>query len=424
MSIPTAIANTIVDPNAYSLGAPLDAAFTTLRRDMPFARAQPDGYDPFWVVTKHADLMAIEMQAKIFHNSDRSSTLITTEGDKFVRMLAGGEANLIRSLVAVDGEEHKQLRGVAFPAFTPRKIAVLEDDIRSIAREFVDRMIAMGPECDFAKDVAFLYPLRVIMTVLGVPQEDEEFMLKLTQELFSAADPELNRDAKVVATQMEMVQSLGATMVDLENYFEKVTRDFRAAPRDVINSVIANATINGQHLNRRQLMGYYIIAATAGHDTTSNTIASGFWALAERPDLFASLKADPTQIKALIEESIRWAVPVKHFMRTAVADTEFRGNKIARGDWLMLSYHSANRDEDVFDNAFEFDITRSPNKQIAFGYGPHVCLGQHLARMEMRILAEELISRLTSLELTGAPRRTISSFVCGPKSVPIRFAVN
>lgn len=423
MSIPVALANTIVDPKAYSLGTPLDDAYATLRRDMPLARAEPDGFDPFWAVTKHADVMAIELQASLFHNSERPTTLSSREGEQFVRHLTGGEANLIRSLVSVDGDEHKALRGIGFPAFTPKKIGLLEADVRFIAREFVDRMIAMGPECDFAKDVAFLYPLRVIMTVLGVPREDEAFMLKLTQELFSASDPDLNRDAKV-GTQLEIAQNLHQTMLDLESYFEGVTKEFRAHPRDVVNSVIANAMINGEYLSRRQLMGYYIIAATAGHDTTSNTIAAGFWALAERPDAFRQIKADPSLINGFIEESIRWATPVKHFMRSATADTEVAGTRIAKGDWLMLSYHSANRDEDVFDNAFDFDITRKFKQQLGFGYGPHVCLGQHLARLEMRILAEEIISRISSLELAGVPQRSISNFVCGPKSVPVRFSVN
>lgn len=423
MRIPTEIASTIVDPKAYSDGTSLDAAFTTLRRDMPFARAEIDGVDPFWVVTKQADVMAVEVQPALFHNGDRPTVMSTRDGEQFVRALTGGEANLIRSLVSVDGAEHKALRGVGFPAFTPKKVGAIEADIRVIAREFVDRMIAMDPECDFAKDVAFLYPLRVIMTVLGVPREDEPFMLKLTQELFNSNDPDLNRDARV-GTQLEIVQSLTKTMVDLETYFEGVTTEFRAHPRDVVNSVIANAMINGEYLNRRQLMGYYIIAATAGHDTTSNTVAAGFWALAERPDVFRQLKADPSLVGGFIEESIRWASPVKHFMRSATADTEVAGTKVAQGDWLMLSYHSASRDEDVFDTPFDFDITRKFKQQIAFGYGPHVCLGQHLARLEMRIIAEEILSRISSLELAGVPQRTISNFVCGPKSVPIRFTVN
>lgn len=420
MPIPTEIANTIVDPKAYSAGAPLDAAFDMLRRDMPLEKATPDQIDTFWAVTRHADIMAVESQPAIFRNADRPTVVSTKDGEAFVRNLTGGEANLIRALVSVDGEEHKALRAIGFPAFTPKKVGALEEDIRVIAREFVDRMIELGPECDFAKDVAFLYPLRVIMTVLGVPREDEAFMLKLTQELFNSSDPDLARNA-AAANNIEIVQSLVQTMMDLEAYFEKTTEEFRARPKDVVNSIIANAMINGEYLNRRQLMGYYIIAATAGHDTTSNTIAAGFWALAERPDVFRQLKNDPSLSKGFIEESIRWATPVKHFMRSAAADAEIGGRKIAKDDWLMLSYHSAARDEAVFERPYEFDITRPFKQQISFGYGPHVCLGQHLARLEMRILAEEIMKRISSIELAGPPQRTQSNFVCGPKSVPVRF---
>ena len=171
-------------------------------------------------------------------------------------------------------------------------------------------------------------------------------------------------------------------------------------------------------------MGYYIIAATAGHDTTSSTTAGALWALAENPDQLARVKGDPSLMMSFIEESIRWVTPVKHFMRTATADTELAGKPIAKGDWLMLSYPSGNRDEAVFKDPFKFDVGRMPNKHVAFGYGAHVCLGQHLARMEMRILWEELFPRLQSVELDGTPKNMEAAFVCGPKSVPVRFKMN
>ncbi|MFN3516788.1 MAG: cytochrome P450, partial [Novosphingobium sp.] len=318
---------------------------------------------------------------------------------------------------------HKALRAVVFPHVTPRAIRPLEDAIRGIAREFVDHMLSFDGTCDFAQDVAFLYPLRVIMTVLGVPQEDEPFMLRLTQELFNNADPELNR-ARAELSPEEMLKSLWETTMELENYFKAVTEKYRANPTSEINSLIANAKINGEYLNHRQLMGYYIIAATAGHDTTSNTTAGAMWALAERPELMKQMQENPDRINAFVEESIRWEVPVKHFMRSAVTDCEIGGQQIKAGDWLMLSYQSGNRDESVWADPFEFRIDREQNPQIAFGYGVHVCLGQHLARLEMRILWEELFKRLKSVEMNGQGERTISNFVCGPKHVPIRFTVN
>ena len=423
MRIPAELAQTIVDARAYAAGEPVDEAFRQIRRDMPLAQAEPEGMEPFWVVSRHADIMAVERQPDLFHNGDKSTFLTFKENDGMVRFITGGEPNLIRSLVSVDGQEHKDLRGVVFPSMTPRAVKPMEDSIRAIAREFVADMLARAPECDFATDVAFLYPLRVIMTVLGVPQEDEPFMLKLTQELFSAGDPELNR-AKKEVNPAEGLMLLKQTMEDLEAYFGAVTEKFRANPTGHINSLIANAKINGEYLNRRQMMGYYIIAATAGHDTTSNTTAGAMWALAERPHLLAEMQADPAKIAAFVEESIRWTVPVKHFMRSATQDCELAGHAIREGDWMMLAYQSANRDEAVFDDPFEFRLDREPNRQIAFGYGAHVCLGQHLARLEMRVLWEELLPHLKSVELAGTPSRTISNFVCGPKHVPIRFTVH
>jgi hypothetical protein len=420
MAVATELAQTIIDPKAYSLRDPVDQAFAKIRAETPLDVATLEGFEPFWVVSRHADIKEIERQPDIFHNGDKSTFLTNIEGNQRVQMLTGGEPNLIRSLVSVDGLEHKNLRGIVFPHITPRAIRPLEDAVRGIAREFVDQMLSFDGECDFAADVAFLYPLRVIMTVLGVPQEDEAFMLKLTQELFNNADPELNR-ARAELTPEEMLKSLWETTMELENYFASVTKKFRENPTTQINSLIANAKIDGEYLNHRQMMGYYIIAATAGHDTTSNTTAGAMWAMAERPGMLEQMQANPDLINAFVEESIRWEAPVKHFMRSAVSDCEVGGQQIKAGDWLMLSYQSGCRDESVWADPFEFRIDRESNPQIAFGYGVHVCLGQHLARMEMRILWEELFKRLKSVEMNGKGERTISNFVCGPKHVPIRF---
>lgn len=421
MPISTELANTIVDPRAYADPARIDAAFTTLRREAPFAQAQPDGFDRFWVATRHADILEIERQAAIFASGAGPTNLVPAESQKSVVRLTG-EQNLIRTLVTVDGDEHKVLRALLFPAMTPRAVRDYEQLVRTIADRYVNAMIEGGPECDFARETAFHYPLRVIMTLLGIPHEDEPYLLRLTQQMFGNADPDMNR-AGAELSRAEITANLVQVMADLEAYFDEVTRRYRADASNSVCSLIANARINGEYLNRRQLMGYYIIAATAGHDTTANTTASAMWALAERPELFTRLKSDPAAIPAFVEESVRWATPVKTFMRTAVADGDVNGRRVSKGDWIMLSYHSANRDEAVFDDPFEFRIDRNPNRQIAFGSGPHVCLGQHLARLELRALWEALLGRLSAVELTGQPAIMQSNFVVGPKSVPIRFTV-
>jgi len=423
MSIPSDVAAAIVDPKAYADGRRVDAAFAWLRREAPFDVAEIAGFDPFWVVTRHADILAIERQNDLFHNGDRSAVVTTIDADKRVREMMGGSPHLVRSLVQMDNPDHFNYRHLTQAWFLPQNLRGLEARIREIARGFVDRMAQRGGACDFARDVAFLYPLHVIMEVLGVPECDEPRMLKLTQELFGSADPDVNRSGAREDDVAVALANLQATVVDFMTYFNEMTEDRRRNPRRDLASVIANGAIEGQPLGHLEAMSYYIIAATAGHDTTSNTTAGAMWALAENPDQFAKVKADLSLIPSMVEESIRWETPVKHFMRTATADTQFAGRAIAKGDWLMLCYPSGNRDETVFSDPFRFDVERTPNKHVSFGYGAHICLGQHLARLEMRILWEELLPRLESVELAGQPRRTEANFVCGPKAVPIRFTM-
>lgn len=424
MSIPQHIADAIVDPKAYADGKRVDDAFSFLRKEMPFAQAQPTGFDPFWVVTKHADILEIERQNELFHNGDRATVVTPIDVDKKVREMMGGSPHLVRSLVQMDNPDHMNYRKLTQAWFMPQNLKKLEVRIREIANHFIDRMADMGGTCDFARDVAFLYPLHVIMEVLGVPESDEPRMLKLTQELFGSADPELNRRGEAATDFETGLAALQETVIEFMSYFNDMTNDRRAKPREDLASVIANGRINGEPLDHFAAMSYYIIAATAGHDTTSNTTAGGLWALAENPDQFAKMKADPSLIPSYLEESIRWVTPVKHFMRSATADTQVHGTKVAKGDWLMLSYPSGNRDEDVFADPFKFKVDRSPNKHVAFGYGAHVCLGQHLGRMEMRILWEELLPRLESVELNGTPKLSEANFVCGPKAVPISYKMN
>ncbi|MBN9533973.1 MAG: cytochrome P450 [Alphaproteobacteria bacterium] len=425
MKIPHDIAETIVDPKAYAAETPVQEAFTRLRREMPLAVAEPEGVDPFWVVTKHSDILAVEKQNELFHNGDRATVLTNRATDQKVRQMMGGSPHIVRSLVQMDNPDHGNYRRLTQPYFLPQNVRKLEPRIREIAKSFVDRMADKGGQCDFARDVTLFYPLHVIMEILGVPEVDEPFMLRLTQELFGPADPDVNRMRRDTVSEDEGLKAIMATVADFTAYFNKMTHDRRANPQDDVASAIANGTINGQPLGEWEAMSYYIIVATAGHDTTSNTTAGALWALAEAPEEYAKLQADiPNLMPGFIEESIRWVTPVKHFMRTAMADTTVRDQAIKKDDWLFLAYPSGNRDEDVFDDPFRFRVDRTPNKQLAFGYGAHVCIGQHLARMEMRIFWEELLPRLKEFELAGEPKRTEATFVCGPKSVPIRYKMN
>jgi cytochrome P450 len=420
LDLPPYIAQTLVDPKAHADPERIHAVYTWARGVNPLGIARIEGFDPFWVVTKHADITHVGRDNQTFHNSDRSAVAFPKGMvDQFIAMT--GKPNPTDTLVNLDDPQHRKLRGITQEWFTPNSVLKLESRIRDIAKASIDRMHAKGGECDFVADVALHYPLHVVMDILGVPPEDEPLMLKLTQEIFSPQDPELSRDQVAAMDPVAQANQLGAVIADFERYFAGITADRLKNPRNDIATLLANAEIDGAPLSDGVRSSYYLIIATAGHDTTSSSTATAMWALAQYPELLPRLKAEPALIAGLVEEAIRWGTPVRHFMRTATADTELRGRKIAKGDWLMLCFASGNRDEEVFDRPFDFLIDRKPNRHIAFGYGAHVCLGQHLARMEMRRLFEELIPRLESVELTGPIVLTASNFVNGPKRLPIRF---
>jgi hypothetical protein len=421
--IPAEQAQTLVSPQAYADGT-IHETYRWLRHNEPLGVAEVEGVDPFWVATRHADILEISRQNALFHNGDRNPVLTSQVADRKVREMMGGSPHLLRTLIHMDAPDHMKYRVLTQAWFLPQNIRSLEDRIREIARAAVAKMAASGGSCDFVREVALHYPLHVIMTILGVPEADEPRMLKLTQEIFGAADPELGRNAAAVqAAQPEEAQLDFSVITDFMDYFRRFSEGKRANPTDDLGSLIANSQVDGRPISDFEALSYYIIVATAGHDTTSSSTAGAMWALADNPAELAKVRADPSLIPSLVEESIRWTTPVKTFMRTATEDVAFAGRDLKKGDWLMLCYASGNRDEAVFDDPYQFRVDRKPNKQIAFGYGAHVCLGQHLARMEMRILWEELLPKLKSVELAGAPAMSEAVFVNGPKRLPIKFEI-
>ena len=416
--IPQSQAANLVDPTAYADGR-IHETYAWLRANNPFGKAVIEGVEPFWVTTKHADILEISRQNALFSNGEKSPTMVSQEADARIRAMTGGSPHLLRTLIHMDQPDHMKYRVLTQAWFLPQNLRSMEDRIRKIARAAVDRMAAQGGACDFISEVALHYPLHVIMEIMGVPEADEARMLMLTQELFGATDPELSRktdDAPDDPTKIDM-----SVLTDFISYFTQFSESKRANPSDDLGSLIANSKIDGEPISHFEAMSYYIIVATAGHDTTSSSTAGAIWGLAENPGELAKLQANPALIPGLVDESIRWITPVKTFMRTAMEDTEIGGRKLSKGDWLMLCYASGNRDEAVFTDPNAFRVDRSPNKHLAFGYGAHLCLGQHLAKMEMRILWEELIPRLKSLELAGVPAMSQAVFVNGPKKLPIRF---
>ena len=421
-TLPADMAAALVNPKAYAEWDGLHRHFSWARANMPLGVAKNEAFDPFWAVTRHADILEVSRNNARFANGIRQTVLSDKTGVALAAAASPeGDGHLIRSLVQMDAPDHMKYRLLTQSWFMPKNLKTIEARIREIARQSVDAMLAMDGACDFAKDVAAYYPLRVIMNILGVPREDEPRMLMLTQQIFGPSDPELNRARTEITDSAHAVQMLQYAIADFEAYFAKITADRRINPKDDIATVIANSTVRGQPIADREANGYYIIIATAGHDTTSASTCGAITELAKNPALFARYREPGADFAGLIEEAIRWTTPVQHFMRSATHDTELGGQTIAAGDWLMLCYASGNRDEAVFEDPFTFNPDRATNNQIAFGFGGHVCLGQHLARMEMRIFMEELLPRLSSLELSGDPARVESVFVGGPKRLPIRF---
>jgi cytochrome P450 len=410
MSTPTMddAGQVLADPQAYTDESALHAALTHLRTNAPVSRVEVPNYRAFWAITKHADIMDIERNNVLFTNWPRP-VLTTTEGDE-LQAAAG-----VRTLIHLDDPQHRVVRAIGADWFRPKAMRALKVRVDELAKNYVDKMLAVGPECDFVQEVAVNYPLYVIMSLLGIPESDFSRMLKLTQELFGSDDSEFRRGSN-------NEDQLPALM-DMFGYFNGVTAARREHPTEDLASAIANARIDGEPLSDIETVSYYLIVATAGHDTTSATISGGLHALVENPDQLQRLRDDPDLMPLATEEMIRWTTPVKEFMRTAAEDTAVRGVPIAAGESLLLSYVSGNRDEEAFTDPFRFDVSRDPNKHLAFGYGVHFCLGAALARMEVSSFFSELVPRLKSIELNGDPQHVATTFVGGLKHLPVRYSL-
>ena len=378
-----------------------------LHRQGGIHRIERDGFDPFWAVIDHAAVLEIERQHELFTNGPEP--VLAAQQTLAERQLE------IKTLIHMDEPEHLAYRRLTADWFRPASIRRLQDRLDEFSREAVARLERLGGHCDFACDIAMSYPLQVILRILGLPESDFPRMLMLTQQLFGQEDPELQRDE---ASPEVLAQVIG----DFYEYFSTLTADRRAHPTDDLATLIANGCIGDERMPDLETMGYYVIVATAGHDTTSSAMTGGMQALAERPDQLELLRSRPDLIPNATEEMIRWTAPVRHFMRTAQADTEVLGHKIAKGDWLYLSYKAANIDPRVFDDPLRFDVERpNADRNVSFGYGVHFCLGAQLARNELRSLFGHLVPRLQSVELAGEPTTMKTTFVGGHKTLPIRY---
>jgi cytochrome P450 len=383
-----------------------------VRRETPVVRVEPEGFLPFYAVLRHADVSAIERDADLWLNTTYS--VLGLESDK-QRLIDSG-LPLPRTLVHLDGVDHRDHRQVANEWFKPGSVKKRQPRIDEIADAYIERMRELGGECDFAKDIAQPFTLRVIMEIFGVPDSDEPLMLELTQGMFGAADPEFMGD---VADPGEVLMNSIVTFIE---YFNAITTDRQKNPTDDLASVIANGQPGGCPMGDAERLWYYIIIATAGHDTTSYGLAGGLEALLHDPDQLWALRGDDGLAENAALEAIRWTASVRHFMRYATRDTEVAGVPIAEGERVLLCYPSANRDEAVFSDPDRFDIHRhNADRLLSFGGGTHYCLGSQFARREIRTMLSRLANQLESIDQTGPAEWSHSYFVSGVKHLPVSY---
>jgi cholest-4-en-3-one 26-monooxygenase len=312
-------------------------------------------------------------------------------------------------MLTMDPPDHTRYRKLVNRGFTPRTISALEPHIRELAAGIIDAAVARGT-CDFVTDVAAELPLEAIAELIGVPLEDRHKIFEWSNRMIGSEDPEYMVSAEATST----------AQVEMFMYAQQLADDRRVAPRDDIVTKLLEAEVDGDKLSEMDFNLFFLLLAVAGNETTRNAISHGLDALLQHPEQYELLVDDPSRVATATEEILRWASPVMYFRRNTTRDYDLRGEHIAEGDKVSLWYISANRDERVFDDPFRFDVTRDPNPHIAFGGGgPHFCLGASLARLEMRVLFEELVQRAPRIAPIDGAQRLRSNFINGIKHLPV-----
>jgi cholest-4-en-3-one 26-monooxygenase len=382
--------------------------FTRLRAEEPVAWHDLPGGQGFWNVTKHADVVAVNRDADRY-SSEVGGTAIYTHGE-FPREGQLDQRGVL--MLWMDAPKHTRYRLLVNKGFTPRMIGLLEQYLRHRSRLIVDNIIERG-SCDFVEDLASELPLQAIAEIMGVPQEDRRLLFEWSNKMIGIDDPEYASDDGAMAS------------FELYQYVNELAKLRRTDPRDDIVTKLINAEIDGDKLTEFEFDTFMLLLTVAGNETTRNTTSWAMWALMQHPEQYAALRDDPDgMIDHAVEEMLRWASPVYHFRRTALADDVIRGVPIAKGDKVVMWHISANRDEEVFDDPFRFDITRWPNEHVAFGGGgPHFCLGANLARMELKLIFREILERIPDMRLAGDPQILRSNFIGGVKHMPVTYSV-
>lgn len=401
----------LLDPALYAAGGPPHETFKQLRATEGIRRFEIDKVEPFWAITRHADIYSISKQPDKF----LSGPGITLAPADRVGLDVPG-FNAMRVVISMDPPEHRKVRKVASPWFTPRALKRIDGEVEKSATQLVAALAEnQGGHADMATDIAVKHPLRILSRALGIPEDQEGKILELSNRLFAPDDEEIGG-----GTAPEDFAQLGQEFVQL---FLPIIQNRRENPGEDLASVLANGLIDGAPMGPMETLGYYLIVFNAGHDTTKNALAGGIRALVEHPEQYQKLRDDPSLIPSAVEEILRWTSSVNYMKRTAAEDVVVSGTTIPKGEALVMFYASANRDETVFDDPFTFDIERYPNPHVAFGYGEHFCMGAHFARRSMAAILGEIVKRVETWELAGDPEWIKASFVVGLKHLPVKYQI-
>lgn len=399
----------LLDPAVYAKTGPPHEFFSELRKTAPVSRFEIPDMEPFWAIVKHADICSISKQPNLFL-SEPGIVLNPANGPSEEEEDIGK----MRVVINMDPPEHRKVRKVASPWFTPRALQSIDAAVEESAEQLVDALaMNSNDHVDLATEIAVKHPLRILSTALGVPQDQESKILNLSNRLFAPEDEEIGG-----GLEPEEFAKLGQEFLEL---FLPIIQNRREHPTPDLASVLANGQIDGEPMGPMETLGYYLIVFNAGHDTTKNALAGGIRALVEHPEQFQKLRRDPSLVPQAVEEILRWTSSVNYMKRTAARDAQVHGVTIPKGEAAVMFYASANRDEDVFEDPFTFDIERNPNRHIAFGYGEHYCMGAHFARRSMAAILNQLVSRIEEWELAGEPEWIQASFVVGLKHLPVRY---
>ncbi|MEE2675169.1 MAG: cytochrome P450 [Myxococcota bacterium] len=392
-----------------------EAAFQTLRREKPMSfYAEPDtrGLVPqgpgYWAVTKHADILRASREPALFCSS-KGATSIPDMPVPFLEFFGG--------FINMDDPKHIRQRKLVSVGFTKNRLARLDHEVETAAREAIDAVIEKGA-CDFVRDLSAPFPIRIICEMMGIPRSQHPFVFDQTNVILGPGDPEyVPEGSDVAAAIIAAGTGLRQLMFDLAEHRMK-------NPTDDLTSLILHAEVDGDKLTQEDLASFFILLVAAGNETTRNAISHGMKALCDYPEQREIWKSNFDGVtKTAVEEIVRWASPVIFMRRTTTGPCELGGQELAEGEKLVLFYNSANRDEEVFEEPFRFDLRRTPNEHVGFGGpGPHFCLGANLARREIAIFFRHVFERMPDLEITGPPERLASNFIHGIKSMPCRFS--